>query len=312
MAQYTTLNTSEIKSICKEFNIGDIISYKVLSGGSENTNYHIISEEKQFVLTICEQKSFKESKDLADLLVHLQKHGFKTSKIVINKNNESISKWKSKPMMIKEYLDGNIVKDLSPVLLELIGRELGKLHQVDPPGYLPTQLNYGMENFHIVKEYDPNSEFDQWLNQVAQYISPYFQLNLPKTLIHSDLFWDNVIISHDGQSATIMDMEEAAHYYRVYDIGMAIIGLCGESDQVNLEKAKSLLKGYQEEIQLLDIEKEALKAFTVYAGASMTFWRHINFNYTKPTPAKYNHYLGLKVLTDFIWEQADDCFTGLL
>jgi len=71
-------------------------------------------------------------------------------------------------------------------------------------------------------------------------------------------------------------------------------------------------KGYQKETKLLDREIKALKTFTIYAGASMTFWRHQNFIYLKPDPAKFDRYLGLKILTDFIVAQDDDCFSRLL
>jgi hypothetical protein len=55
-----------------------------------------------------------------------------------------------------------------------------------------------------------------------------------------------------------------------------------------------------------------MKAFTIYAGASMTFWRHQNFNYVKPNIKMSNHYLGLKVLVDDIVKQSDDCFVRLI
>ena len=79
-----------------------------------------------------------------------------------------------------------------------------------------------------------------------------------------------------------------------------------------MEKIKYLLDGYQSEIQLLDVEINSLKAFTIYAGASMTFWRHQNFNYVKPNTKMSNHYMELKVLVDDIVKQADDCFVGLI
>jgi homoserine kinase type II len=110
----------------------------------------------------------------------------------------------------------------------------------------------------------------------------------------------------------IIDFEDSAYYYRVFDIGMMIIGICGEGKTVNFEKARYVLKGYSQEIQLLDIEINALQAFTVYAGAAMTFWRHINYNYTKPDSKLSNHYLGLKALTDYVEEQAADCFLKLV
>jgi len=312
MAQYTSLTMHEIEAILANFSINNISSFKVLSGGSENTSYLINAKNDKYVLTICEQKSDKEARELAHLLMHLEKHDFETSKIIRNTNNEPVTLWKGRPIMIKKFIEGKILKDLPHHLIELIGRELGKLHKIEAPEYLPNQVGYGKEQFVNVEKYAANSLFANWLKEKLKYVSPYFSSNLPKAFIHSDVFWDNVIISEDESSITIMDFEDSAYYFRVFDIGMMIIGICGEGKTVNFEKARYILKGYRQEIQLLDIELNALQAFTVYAGAAMTFWRHINFNYTKPDSKLSNHYLGLKVLTDYVEEQSADCFLKLV
>jgi len=93
---------------------------------------------------------------------------------------------------------------------------------------------------------------------------------------------------------------------------MTIIGTCGEEKIINMEKIKHLLDGYQSEVQLLEDEINSLKAFTIYAGASMAFWRYQNFNYVKPNTKMFNHYMGLKVLVDDIVKQADDFFVRLI
>ena len=302
----------EIEDILANVSIKDISSFKVLSGGSENTNYLINAKNDKYVLTICEQKSDKKARELAHLLEHLEKHDFESSKIIRNTNNEPVTFWKGRPIIIKKFIEGKNLKDLPHHLIELIGRELGKLHKIEVPEYLPKQVGFGKEQFVNVEKYAANSLFAIWLKKKLKYVSPYFSSNLPKAFIHSDVFWDNVIISEDESSITIMDFEDSAYYYRVFDIGMMIIGICGEGKTVNFEKARYILKGYRQEIQLLDIELNALQAFTVYAGAAMTFWRHLNFNYTKPYSKLSNHYLGLKVLTDFVKEQAADCFLKLV
>ncbi len=308
MEHYTRLDKKEIETILARFDIRPIVSFEVLSGGSENTNYLINSKNGKYVLCICEQKTVERSKELTALLEHLEKNHFNTSKTVRTRDNDPITIWNGKPIMVKEFIEGNINKELAPHLLELIGQELGKLHQIEAPDYLPIQLSYGKEQFSNVKKYAANSEFDIWLTDILEYMHPFFDLNLPKSLIHADLFWDNVIITTNERSAIIMDFEEAAYYYRVFDIGMAIIGICAEGETVNLVKAKHLLTGYRSEISLSEEELKSLKAFTIYAGASMTFWRHQNFNHVKPDPQKFGHYLGLKVLVDFMREQVDDCF----
>jgi len=312
MRQYTSLTVLDIEFIFANYGINHISSFEVLSGGSENTNYLIDAKNNKYVLTIFEQKSEQKVRELAYLLEHLEKHNFETSKIIRTTNSEPTILWQGKPIMIKEFIEGKTLKDLPHHIIELIGRELGKLHKIEAPEYLPKQIGYGKEQFVNVDKYAANSLFDIWLKEKLKYLSPYFSSSLPKALIHSDVFCDNVIINEDESSVVIFDFEDSAYYYQVFDIGMMIIGICGEGETVNFEKAKYLLKGYQKEIELLAIELNALQAFTVYAGAAMTFWRHINFNYTKPDAKMANHYKGLQVLTDYVEKQPDDCFLKLI
>jgi len=310
MAYYTSLKKKEIQIITNNFNLKEINSFKILEGGLENTNYLINSDGTRYVLTVCEQKTFKKARELAFLLEYLDAKKYKTSKIIRTKINEPVLLFNGKPIMIKEYIEGKVEIDFSTSILKLIGEQLGKLHKIMVPDFLPKQINYGKEQFIKIKKYAKNSEFHIWLNNKLKYLRPYFNLNLPKSLIHSDVFHDNVIISNDNRSVTIMDFEESAYYYRVYDIGMTIIGVCKERNTINLNKVKNLLIGYNNQIKLLDNELDSLKAFTVYAGTSMTFWRHYNFNYTKPDPQLSNHYLELKDLTDYIEKLPEETFNN--
>jgi len=203
VAQYTRLTRHEIEDISATFNIAEVFSIHKLSGGSENTNYLIDAENSKYVLTVCEQKTEEKARDLAHLLEHLEKHHFETSRVVRNKNNEPLSLWKGRPIMIKKYVEGEILKDLPNHYIELTGRQIGLLHKIDAPDYLPKQVNYGKEQFVNVEKYAANSMFDSWLKDKLAYISPFFAENLPKAFIHSDIFSDNVIIREDGDSVAM-------------------------------------------------------------------------------------------------------------
>ena len=311
MANYTSLSQNEITLISNRFNITEIDFFITLDGGLENSSYKISSKGEIYVLTICEQKSFKKAEELALLLEHLNKNSFNTSKVIANKDSSPIILWNKKPIMIKKYIEGKVEKKLSINLLKLIGEQIAKLHLIPPPSFLPNQVNYGKERFNELKKYSNDSKFQTWLNEKIAYLKPFFEVDLPKSFIHSDIFYDNIIVSNDNLSVTIMDFEESAFYFRVYDIGMAIIGLCRDDLIVNLDKVKSLLIGYKNINNLSDNELKSIKAFTIYAGVSMTFWRFVNFNYVKPNPLLSNHYLELKNLTDSLQKIPDNVFNRL-
>ena len=309
MAHYTVLNDRDVQTIISHYTIETVLSYKVLSGGSENTNYLVNTQTQAFVLTICEQKTQEEAKDLACLLEYLHHNNFATSKVQKTKGEAFIVVWNDKPVMLKQFIEGHIIQDFPDDLLVYLGRELAKLHQVKAPNYVPQTLNYGNINrFEEVQDYAPDSSFHKWIINTKHYIENYISPDLPKALIHSDVFNSNIIVDKDQERGTIMDFEEACYYYRVFDIGMMIVGTCSDQGTININKLACLLEGYQKEITLLDIEKRALKAFTVYAATTTAFWRHHNFNYVNIIPEKKDHYLEMKLLADAIMNLPDSWF----
>lgn len=290
MIQYTVLDATELQTILSQYGIKAVRSHQVLSGGSENTNYLVDAFNKKYVLTICEQKSHEEATQLASLLIYLNDNDFSTSRLVKTSDDLLIATWDNKPVMLKAFIEGDIIEDLSKELLVYLGRELAILHRIEPLKYLPKKLSYGKEHFDEVTLYAPQSSFYSWLKITQKYIESHIQDDLPKSLIHSDIFYNNIIVDKSKKQGTIMDFEEACYYYRIFDIGMMIIGTCCDNRTLDLDKVTSVLKGYQQETQLLNTEKEALQAFTVYGATATAFWRHQNFNYTNVTESKKDHY----------------------
>ena len=300
MAQYSILNKNEILEILKAYSISEIKTYEILGGGSENTNYKIESELGIIVLTICEQKTNLETKNLTKLLDYLKINNFTTSELVHTSQNKSLSIFKNKPVMVKKFIEGKIMSDVPIHLLEQIGANTAKLHKIIPPDYLRKVIWCGKERFNEVQEYALNSSFDIWLKDIHLYVDKHITPDLPKAFIHSDIFDSNIIINHDETMATIMDFEEATYYFRVFDIAMLIVSLCIENKGINFSRVDLILRGYCKNTQLTDAEIQLLQPITVYAAAGVAFWRHKNFNYVKPDEHLKYSYLEMKDLADKI------------
>ena len=108
---------------------------------------------------------------------------------------------------------------------------------------------------------------------------------LPRSLIHGDLFFDNVLFLNSGLIAFI-DFVESCEYYRVFDIGMAMVGQCVDDGEINFEKARALVEGYERLRKLEEIEKDALQLFAEYAALTIAYWRFFRHNVYKQVPAK--------------------------
>ncbi len=63
---------------------------------------------------------------------------------------------------------------------------------------------------------------------------------------------------------------------------------------MSLDKAKSLLTGYQKHITLVEAETKALQVFTAYGAAATAFWRHQNFNYVNVDKKMKDHYQAMQ------------------
>lgn len=312
MSLYTHLSIQDIENILSTFytiqNVQEVI---LLKGGSENTNYLVKTATSSFVLTLCEQKTIAEAERLASLLQYLNDNDFNTSEVIHTSKGNLITAFKNKPIILKTFIEGIITEDLSNDQLEKLGENLAHLHQIKAPDYITDTLNFGVKYFDKVKVYAAGSGFDTWLTQIKLDVYKNFSDELPKTLIHSDIFSSNIIVNPETNTATIMDFEEACFYYRIFDIGMMIVGTCSTSNEISLSKAANILKGYQKITPLLAIEKEALQMSIVYAAAATSYWRHQNFNYVKPNPKRKDDYLEMQTLADFARAIPKDVFKNI-
>jgi len=294
---YTTLDENSLQTILQQYNIAPIKNWSILEGGAENTNYLLETNQQRYILTICERKTFEEITILADLLQHLDDYQFKSTTVIPNAKDVNISFFKNKPILLKSYLPGKIIRQPTDQQIEQIGISMGQLHLIPAPDYLPNEYSYGEQVFPELKEKKIHHPFVDWLTEMHTYILSNLNTTLPKVLIHGDIFFSNVIIDLKNKP-TIIDFEEACYYYRMYDIGMAIVGLCTVNGSIDFSKARQLISGY-EQVAPLDTEEEgSLKLFIAYAATATAFWRFRQFNIIAPTLSHQDTYLAMKKIAD--------------
>lgn len=289
MTLYTKLNDEIINQLITQFDVGIVQDWKILHGGAENTNHYLKTNKGQYVLTICERKTVAETTALAKLLKHLEQHQFDTTKIIPNQKGTLLSFYQDKPILLKSYIEGRVEENIANDLLIKIGNSIAQLHLIPAPAYLPKEYSYGQQAFPQLTEQRINHPFVEWLNNQHQNILGKLHSDLPKAFIHGDVFDSNVVISAN-ETPIIMDFEEACYYYRIYDLGMAIVGLCQENGLINWAKANLLIQGYQSTIALIPLERNYLKDFIIYAATATAFWRFRQFNILAPMEAYKNTY----------------------
>lgn len=310
MALYAQLDRSAVDGLTRRFGIGDITAFSVMDGGRENTSYCVETSSERYVLTHFDQKSVKHATNLANLLVYLIDQGIRTSRVVVPPKEPIVLLHDDKPVMLKRYLDGDVIANLTGDLLVQLGEEMARLHKVPAPSYLPKSFPYGRRYFPEVINSNLGHAYIDWLSEKNSYLKNRIPQHLPIALIHGDVFFDNLIVQGD-QLMAIIDFEEACHYYRGFDLGMVIVGACRDRQGISFEKAGRLIRGYEKETTLQSIERETLKAFAVYAAVATSFWRFRQYHLRKPEPQLYDQHVEMQILADTISEYPASSFTEL-
>jgi len=239
----------------------------------------------------------------------LEVNGFKTSRVLPTKAGDYLSSFEGKPVLLKEFLHGKIVEDLSSEMLFKIGASMATLHAVPVPEPMKNQFSYGMDVLTVA---DALSEhpFAAWTANTRGRIQREIDEGLRRGLIHGDVFFNNVVVTEEA-GPVIMDFEEAGHYYLVFDLGMAIVGLCCQSGTIDRAKVHSLIRGYQSINPLNRTEIEKLECFVAYAAAVTACWRFSQFRLVQPDATKRDRYLEMKRIADEALAIADSEFETL-
>ncbi|MCH7903157.1 MAG: homoserine kinase [Armatimonadetes bacterium] len=257
--------------------------------GGANSSFALHAREGEYVLTVFDEKSLAEVDKVGKLLQLLADHGFPTTRILQTREGALATMFGDKPVMVKEYIDGQVVMDLDAKMVSQVGAAMARLHKVPSPDYMPDEHAYGRQAFSQVIGRKINPEYETWLSNELAHLESNIPSGLPKGLIHGDMFYDNVLFEDEDLKAVI-DFEEACCYYKVFDVGMGIVGLCADGTTIDLHRARALVDGYQQVQRMNDEEREALQTFVEYAATATSFWRFRRFNIDTPTAERANHH----------------------
>ncbi len=298
MATYTQLTQSDIQYIADNYNL-KVIEFAPIDGGNGNSSYKLTTQDGKYVLTVCDDKTLDEVTVMGKLLVLLQQHNFPCTRVIPSVNKDLITLYRDKPVMLKGYIEGQVFECLDAEMLVQLGVETAKLNQIPAPNYLPTEHPYGRSHFPQVMGLNIDAKYESWLKKQIDDLEQDIHPDLPRALIHGDLFFDNLLFEKTNFNA-IIDFEEACYYYRVFELGMAIIGSCVKDTIVDFEKARALVQGYQQISPLKQIEKESLQMFVQYAATATSYWRFDKYNIDSPEADRANKHWQMAELAESV------------
>lgn len=275
MSVYTTIEENELKAFLSNYTVGELDSYQGISDGIENTNYFVNTTEGRYVLTIFEQHSFEEMQYYLNLMHHLADHQVPSANPVADAQGNYLSHFKNKPIALVERLDGGSIIETTVSHCEQLGSAMGKMHaaglsfdstQVNPrgPAWCQQTAQQVMQKL--------TSEEQQMLDIEVHFQKDKRHADLPRGVIHADLFRDNALWSNQGQDFSgIIDFYYSCDDVLLYDLAVAANDWCSENNgSLNKEKTIALLTHYHEHRALNNNEHKYWPAM-LRAGA-LRFW----------------------------------------
>ena len=279
MAVYTKFNHKKIEEILSNYNLGKLDQFKGIEEGIENTNYFLSVDNKKFILTIYEKRV--NSEDLpffSDLMSSLNKSNFKCPAPIINKRNKTITDFEGKKLMIVSFLEGKAKKNLSPPNCKSIGTEIAKMHEITRGFKFKRKNDLSVKSwrglFDTVKDKCSkiHKDLPMLIEENLNDVEKNWQKNLPKGIIHADLFHDNIFFLQDKFSG-IIDFYFSCEDFYAFEIAICFNALCfdglKENLSFNVTKAKNFIDGYTSVRKLTEEEKNNIKVLS--QGAALRF-----------------------------------------
>jgi homoserine kinase type II len=277
MAVYTLVSAEALSALLALYDAGSLTSVKGIAEGVENSNYLVDTTKGRYILTLYEKRV--DSADLPffmALLDHLADKGLPVPRAIRDRAGRQIQEVAGRPACLIEFLPGVSVSHPTPAQAHAAGAALGQMHAAltDFAGARPNTL--GLAGWHMLAA-RCGADLDRIsaglgarVADELDWLDRHWPANLPHSVIHADLFPDNVLMRRDTVSGVI-DFYFACSDVRAWDVAVTHAAWCFENDGTGFhsDRATALMKGYDESFGLSDAERTAFQALA--RGACLRF-----------------------------------------
>jgi homoserine kinase type II len=272
MAVYTRVTQSQLEAFIQNDYLAQLVSFEGIKDGIDNSNFLITTSRGNFILTLFESLDSKQLPDYLKLLVFLDNNKIACPAPFANKQSQFLNSLNNKPAVIFKCLPGKSVVNPTIHHCHAIGEQLAKIHRCCQNYHFPINNNRNLiwcEKISTTIQTRLSREDRLLLRDEIDFQLSFSSSEMPKGLIHGDLFRDNVFFLKQKVSG-ILDFYNACTDYLLLDIAITINDWCMENHRINSKKVSYLLTGYEKIRPLFDIEKQNLAVFL--RRAALRFW----------------------------------------
>lgn len=283
MAVYTQLGAEALAEIVAEYDVGQLVSAKGIAEGVSNSNWLIETTGggdpgTRFILTMYEFRI--ETEDLPfflGLLDFLSDQGCPVPRTIHDRANHAYRHREGKALALIEFLPGVSVSDPTPAQARAVGAALAQMHLAAAHFPQARENGMGLAEWRRLADAcgaDGLASIDPALaGLVARELAALerdWPQDLPRAVIHADLFPDNVLMLGDRVSGLI-DFYFACTDLIAYDVAVTHAAWCFSNDGRRFDAAisRELLAGYEAVRPLDRAERAALPLLA--RGAALRF-----------------------------------------
>jgi homoserine kinase type II len=276
MAVYTEVSDTELEAFLADYGLGKLLAYKGIAEGVENSNFLLHVESGFFILTLYEKRvNAVDLPFFLALMEHLAARGLACPQPVKMKNATMLGTLAGRSAAIVTFLEGVSSRRPTNSQCAALGAVLGQLHQAGA-AFLQTRPNAlslaaWPRLFDLAKDRADEIQpgLSTFIAEELAFLERAWPQDLPRGVIHADLFPDNVLFLGNKVSGLI-DFYFACTDFLAYDLAISLNAWCFEPDfSFNVTKSMGLIEAYQTVRQLTPKEIEALPVLA--RGSALRF-----------------------------------------
>jgi homoserine kinase type II len=276
MAVYTEVGDEALAAFLADYDIGDLVAFRGIAEGVENSNYSLRTTRGDFILTLYERRvDPAELPWFLGLMEHLALHGISCPLPVHGQDGTALRMLCGRHAAITTFLPGVWPRRIRLEHCGPVGAALAALH-VAGRGYVPQRRNAlgpagWLPLFQRARDRanELTAGLADELGVALEGILTAWPAGLPVGHVHADLFPDNVFFL-EGRVSGLIDFYFAATDLLAYDLAVCLNAWCFESDfSFNVTKARAMIAAYGTTRALSAAERAALPVLC--QGAAIRF-----------------------------------------
>ena len=273
MSVYTVISEATMKQFLQGFDVGNLVSYRGIDEGIENTNYFVDTEKGGYVLTLFEWLPPDKLPYFINLMSYVASTGLPCPYPVTDRQGLTLHQLMAKPAVLITRLPGHTIKAPDVAQCEQVGDMLARMHLVMESFADRCENVRDIEWFktqflHIQAKL--NNDDRALLDDEIRHQNKYSVDALPTGTIHADLFKDNVLF--DGtQLSGVIDFYYACHANLLYDVAVTVNDWCRTANQhLSAPHYEALVTAYHSRRPFALSEKKAWQ--NTLRRAALRFW----------------------------------------